>query len=100
MREEFSEHKSMVGLGMVARQANILVHIKRHNILESSEVPQGHGWQDDDIRNIYETYESFPCFTNSTSALYVGIGEEPVGKPRTKGFSGVGANSLMLSCHY
>lgn len=26
----------------------------------------------------------------------MGIGEEPVGRPRTKGWSGVGANSFIL----
>lgn len=29
----------------------------------------------------------------------MGIGEEPVGRPRTKGFSAVGANSLILYKH-
>lgn len=43
-----------------------------------------------------ETYESFPVFTSLISDLYVEIGEEPVGRPRTNGFSGVGAKSLML----
>jgi hypothetical protein len=32
-------------------------------------------------------------------ALYVGIGDEPVGRPRTKGFSAVGLKSLILDWH-
>ena len=37
------------------------------------------------------------------SDLYVGMGDDPVGRPKTKGFSGVGAKSLILhtvSVHY
>ena len=30
------------------------------------------------------------------SALYVGIGEDPVGRPSMNGFVGVGTKSLML----
>jgi len=28
--------------------------------------------------------------------MYVGIGDDPVGRPRTKGLVGVGAKSLIL----
>lgn len=42
------------------------------------------------------THESSPAFTSLISALYVGMGEDPVGKPRTKGFDGVGSNRLIL----
>jgi hypothetical protein len=42
------------------------------------------------------THESFPSFTRRMRYLYVGIGEEPVGKPSTKGFSGVGWKLLIL----
>lgn len=34
MREEFTEHEGMVGLGMIARQPNILVHVERDDVLE------------------------------------------------------------------
>jgi len=47
-------------------------------------------------KNSSKTHESFPSLTNFTKALYVGIGEEPVGNPNTNGFSGVGAKSLIL----
>lgn len=45
------------------------------------------------------THDSFPSFTSLISDLYVGIGEEPVGRPRTNGLSGVGSKSLIL-CRY
>ena len=41
-------------------------------------------------------HESFPSFTSLMRCLYVGIGDDPVGSPRTKGFSGVGLKSLIL----
>ena len=34
MREEFTEHKGVVGLGVVLREADVLVHVERDNILE------------------------------------------------------------------
>ena len=49
------------------------------------------GWS----RDTYN-YLSFPDLTREIKCLYVGMGDEPVGRPRTKGFSGVGPNSLML----
>ena len=42
------------------------------------------------------THDNFPSFTILIKALYVGMGEDPVGNPRTNGFSGVGVNSLIL----
>lgn len=49
-----------------------------------------------DMRSEVETYDIFFSFTKDMRALYVGIGEEPVGSPSTNGLDGVGANSLIL----
>jgi hypothetical protein len=43
------------------------------------------------------THESFPSFTILISALYVGMGDDPVGRPRTKGLDAVGAKSPILA---
>lgn len=45
-------------------------------------------------------HESFPSLTSLIRALYVGIGDEPVGKPSTNGFEAVGLKSLMLRPEY
>ena len=41
--------------------------------------------------------EISPALYFSTRILYILTGEEPVGRPRTKGCSGVGAKALILS---
>lgn len=40
--------------------------------------------------------ESLPALTRVMRCLYVGMGEEPVGRPSTKGRSAVGAKSVIL----
>ncbi len=35
MREELAEHERVVGLGVIAGQAHVLVHVERDHILES-----------------------------------------------------------------
>ena len=55
------------------------------------------GASDSDTGAYKSTDESFPAFTSAISALYVGIGDEPVGRPSTNGFSGVGPKFLMLT---
>lgn len=37
LREEFTEHKGVVGLGMVLGEVNILVHIERDDIFKAAE---------------------------------------------------------------
>jgi hypothetical protein len=91
VREELPEHERMVRFAMVARKSYVFVHIEGHNILET-------------VRRLptittsiqSNTYDSFFSFTKAIRALYVGIGDEPVGSPKTKGRVGVGANSLIL----
>jgi hypothetical protein len=34
MREKFAEHEAVVGFGMFTRNADILVHVKSHYVLE------------------------------------------------------------------
>lgn len=41
--------------------------------------------------------EISPALYFSTRILYMPIGEEPVGRPRTKGWSGVGPKALIRS---
>lgn len=36
VREEFSEHKSMVALGVITRQANILIHVEGYHMFETA----------------------------------------------------------------
>lgn len=36
MRKELPEHERMVGLGVVPRQADILVHVERDDMLEAA----------------------------------------------------------------
>ena len=96
MREEFAEHEGVVGLGVVLREADVLVHVERHNILEPARPPRCQGRVRFGRRQQY-THESFPALTRPIRCLYVGIGDEPVGRPRTNGFSGVGLKSFILS---
>ena len=42
-----------------------------------------------------EAHESLPSLTILIRALYVGIGDEPVGSPSTKGLFAVGLNSFI-----
>ena len=35
MREEFTEHEGVVGLGVVLRESDVLIHVERDDILES-----------------------------------------------------------------
>lgn len=35
MRKELAEHKGVVGLGVVPREAHILVHVERNDMLEA-----------------------------------------------------------------
>ena len=46
------------------------------------------------------THESLPAFTSPMRCLYVGIGEEPVGRPSTNGFPAVGLKSRILTVGY
>ena len=41
--------------------------------------------------------DSFPALWNCTRYAYIFSGDEPVGKPSTKGRSGVGAKAVMRS---
>ena len=43
--------------------------------------------------------ESLPALTSLMRCLYVGMGDEPVGRPSTNGRSWLGLKSLML-CRY
>ena len=35
VREEFAEHEGVVGLGVVFGELDVLVHVERHDMLES-----------------------------------------------------------------
>jgi hypothetical protein len=91
MGEEFAEHEGVVGLLVVLWQAYILVHVECDDMLEARNYLAF-------LRETmgYKTHESFPSFTSLIKALYVGIGDDPVGKPRTNGLFSVGAKSLIL----
>jgi len=79
---------------MVLRESDIFIHIECDDVLEPiSSCKKGHDYN-------ARTHDNFPSFTILIKALYVGTGEEPVGNPRTKGLSGVGANSLILHGSY
>ena len=81
----------MVALGVVFGQLDVLVHVERHDMLEPALIsPHPHYSQ-------LRTHESLPALTSRMRCLYVGIGDEPVGRPRTNGFSGVGLKSFILS---
>ena len=80
---------------MILRQPDVLVHVERHHVLESAKVLSVH---DRTAREAKDAYETLPAFTSLMSALYVGMGDDPVGRPSTNGFSGVGSKSLILQC--
>ena len=46
---------------------------------------------------MHSTHESLPSLTRRVRCLYVGMGDEPVGRPSTKGLSGVGRKSVILA---
>lgn len=92
MGEELAEHKGMIRLRVVPREPDIFVHIERNDVLEPictdfSRLEQA--W-------FAVAHDNLPSLTILIRALYVGIGEDPVGNPSTKGFSAVGLNSLIL----
>jgi len=93
MGEELAEHERVIRLRMVFWDTNVFIHVESDHILESKPY---FSVSISTKRNSSKTHESFPSLTNFTKALYVGIGEEPVGNPNTNGFSGVGAKSLIL----
>ena len=91
MREEFAEHECVVGFGVVFGKSDVFVHVECHDMFESDR------WVNVSIfGNSAVTYESLPSFTSEIRCLYVGIGDEPVGRPSTKGFSAVGLKSFIL----
>ena len=91
MRKELAEHEGVVGLGVVSWEADVLVHVEGDDMLEAGTLRHRC------CREIrWRTDERFPSLTNSMSFLYVGIGDEPVGRPRTNGLLAVGAKSFML----
>lgn len=94
MREEFTEHECMVRFGVVLRQPDVFIHIERDDMFEAAQSRSEKLWRL--LSELSHTHESFPSFTSAMSALYVGIGDDPVGRPSTKGFSAVGAKSLIL----
>ena len=60
---------------MFFRQSYIFVHVECYNILE----------------------ETIPFLFRSIKALYIPRGDDPVGQPNTKGFSGVGLAAFILA---
>lgn len=102
MREEFTEHERVIGFRMVAGDADVFVHVECNNILETENKRERGGRRRVNRElgaRLGGTYESLPSLTSLIKALYVEIGEEPVGRPSTKGFSAVGLKSLILeSC--
>ena len=74
MVEEVASHERVVTFGMVLRKVHILVHVEGQDILE------GHA-------------TLFVCFYQA----YIPSGDEPVGRPKTKGFSLVGWKALIRS---
>jgi hypothetical protein len=73
---------------------DVFIHVECYDMLE----PRIQCDKEDllRLRMLTQTYDSFPALTSLMSALYVGIGELPVGKPSTNGVSAVGLKSLIL----
>lgn len=91
VREEFTEHEGVVRFWVIFRETNVFVHVEGDYVLEP-----GFHRQQMHRSLVNATHVSFSSLTSLIRALYVGIGDEPVGSPSTKGFSAVGAKSLML----
>jgi hypothetical protein len=83
----------MVRLGMILRESDVFVHIERNDVFKSVFIPQVRVCA---LFFFLTTHVNLPSLTILIKALYVGIGDDPVGNPRTNGCSGVGANSLIL----
>lgn len=99
MGEEILPHERVIALWVVPRDANVFV-------LESCVlVTEFRVWEKIRDRVIMHTIlkvttfskETSPALYFSTRILYRLSGEEPVGRPSTKGCAGVGAKCLMRS---
>jgi hypothetical protein len=82
---------------MILGKANVFVHVEGNDILEAITGHVNVDWRCTRTQAI--AHDSFPSLTSLIKVLYVGIGDDPVGRPRTKGFSGVGAKALILADH-
>lgn len=95
VREEVLEHEGVVGLWVVLGKPDVFIHVEGDDVLEAGRTRSASTHSSTIIRTT-TTYESSPALCSLIKAWYVGMGEDPVGKPRTKGFSAVGSNSLIL----